>query len=136
MLYNEDRKINPFLDGYMSAAVLDNIDPVNKQRCRIRVDGLHDGLQDKECPWALRLKSPFFGSGDGSGVRSSINIGSRVIVVFMNNDPMNPLMVGELDDGSSTIPDGSYGFVGQNGESVQCDTEGNLRIKATKIYLN
>lgn len=62
--------------------IINNEDPEYKGRCRIRVFGVYDSINDEDLPWAYQIKETSFGGGGGSGRISIPKIGSVVHVTF------------------------------------------------------
>lgn len=65
--------------------VIYNDDPTFTGRCKVKVFGLFDSLEDKNIPWFMPVTSEIFSSG-GAGSISVPKIGDIVRVRFSNND--------------------------------------------------
>lgn len=71
-------------DNYIGVVVY-NADPDYTGRCKIRVLGLMDEIEDEYLPWFTPISGCIF-SGNGNGVLSVPKIGTYVRVKFANGD--------------------------------------------------
>lgn len=63
-------------------------DPKNTHRVKLRIRGLHDGVEDKDLPWASKAQLRAGGGGTGeSGVPPK---GTKVRVTMRDNSPYYP----------------------------------------------
>lgn len=76
-------------DNDWIGVVINVKDPQYMGRCRIRVFGLMDNLEDNHIPWATPVNSTIFG-GDGAGSLSIPKIGQFVRVQFNNGELYSP----------------------------------------------
>jgi hypothetical protein len=93
---NED-----YLDKSFMGVIEDPNDPRREGRCRIRVFGIHEGLETEDLPWAYPAqKSTFFGQDGKAGSLSIPKRGSAVIVRFNNGNLYSPEYhsIHELED--------------------------------------
>ena len=72
-------------DTHWIGEVVDNIDPANSGRCRIKVFGKFDLLEVEDIPWAIPSNNSTTGS------YSVPNIGDVVAVYFDNGDIYTPV---------------------------------------------
>ncbi len=72
-------------DKFYVGKVIYNEDPTFTGRCKVRVFGMFDGLEDKFIPWFAPINSGVF-STKGAGSISVPKIGDIVRVKFANND--------------------------------------------------
>jgi hypothetical protein len=115
--------------------VIYNEDPDFSGRCKVRVFGLFDELDDSLIPWFTPQSSAIFSSGNGGGSLSVPKIGTFVRVKFANNDfysgeytniqNVDPFLVQILKGDDKTKSDyGEY-----TGSHVICyDSEQNLLV--------
>lgn len=83
---NED-----LIDKSFLGMIEDINDPRREGRCRIRVFGMHDGLETEQLPWAYpKQKSAFFGKDGKAGSLSVPKKGAIVAVRFDNGNPYSP----------------------------------------------
>lgn len=71
-------------------------------RCKIRIFGLHEGVESEDLPYAYpQQKSTFFGAGGAAGSISIPKVGSVVAVKFNNGNEYSPEYYGihELEEG-------------------------------------
>ena len=74
--------------SYHVGKVIDNNDPTQQGRCRVRVYGIHsDVIPDEDLPWAIRETS-FMGGLKGSFIVPPLD--ALVNVIFQDNDIYNP----------------------------------------------
>lgn len=92
----------PDYEGEFQGVVIDNMDPLFRQRIKVAIVGFMQGDSDslpgftKDLPWiAPVLQSPF-GQGDGFGVMAVPEIASQVTVIFQKGDPHYGLSIGYL----------------------------------------
>lgn len=98
--------LSPLVGKYFVATVVQNKDPLNLYRLQVRVPELHADVEDEHLPWASIVRPILRGAEANLSFYSIPVKNSRVLVVFDAGDPMSPLVVGELVDGSS-IPAGN-----------------------------
>jgi len=72
--------------------VVDNNDPLKEGRCRVKVYGVFDNIDDAHLPWAIPGSSKTFGGGDDHGFGDiSIPKNKTVVrVTFSEGDLYNP----------------------------------------------
>lgn len=97
---------NLSLNNYIGKVIY-NKDPDYCGRCKIRVYGLMDEIEDKYLPWFTPINSCIF-SGQGNGCISIPKIGTYVRVRFANGDiysgeytaiqNLDPNMINEIKD--------------------------------------
>ncbi len=91
-----------FLDHVFKAKVVNNNDPLKNQRVTIRINGLHDTVQDVDLPWAIkRGNSSITGNTGHTGEVSVPDIGSDLHVIMQDESDNYPIYVG-------------YGFFGNS----------------------
>lgn len=76
---------------YLGVVVEPN-DPERLGRCKVRVIGVYDNMEDADLPWAFPIGSPVFSGGEGQGA-GSISIpktGAVVRINFLNENIHNP----------------------------------------------
>lgn len=77
----------------LRGTVIDNKDPFQRGRCRVRVWGMHKE-DDPNLPWAETMGSTAFGLHKGVGVSSVLQEGTTVWVEFEQSDLQCPIIVG------------------------------------------
>ena len=72
--------------------VVEPDDPERLGRCKVRVIGVYDNIEDVDLPWAFPIGSPVFAGGEsrGAGSLSVPKRGSVVRVTFLNENIHNP----------------------------------------------
>ena len=119
---------NNAIDEHLYIAdVVDNEDPKQLCRVRIRIPEIHGDLADEHCPWAAQFKSSFLGSGEELSSYSVPRKGTKVGVIHHRGDVYSPLYItepytasSESVDVSSRYPD-SYGFNDSDENFVHVD---------------
>lgn len=78
--------------GYIGF-VTESDDPERLGRCKIRVIGVYDNIEDKDLPWAFYHGSNVFAGGEtkGGGSISVPKLGTAVNVTFMDGDIHAPV---------------------------------------------
>lgn len=123
-----DTKINTnfFTNPFAVATVVNNSDPQNSYRIKVRIPIVHDQVPDEYLPWAARVSSPFLGFGDASINHAVPEVGTKVLTLFVANDPNSILYIGSLYKNNSATPSGNnylgtYGIYSQKGEFIGVD---------------
>lgn len=119
---NTNKFTNPFSIG----TVVDNNDPQNSYRVKVRVDIIHKNISDDKLPWAARVGPTFMGFGNADIDHAVPEVGTKVLVVFLSNDPNSILYLGCLYKNNSVTPSGgnylgTYGIYTQKGEFIGVD---------------
>lgn len=124
----KDAKINKniFTNPFNVATVVNNNDPENAYRVKVRIDVLHDNISDGDLPWAARVGPSFMGFGSADIDHAVPEVGTKVLTVFIANDPNSILYLGSLYKKNSATPSngqylGSYGIYTQNGDFIGVD---------------
>ena len=137
---------NIFTNPFNVATVVDNNDPQNNYRVKVRIDIIHNNIIDSELPWAARVGPTFMGFGDAEIDHAIPEVGTKVLTIFVANDPNSILYLGCLYKNNSATPGGdqylgSYGIYTQKGEFIGVDKisttfkmiyEGKLNISKIK----
>lgn len=110
--------------------VVNNDDPKKIGRCRIRVFGKFDELDDADLPWANPMRGLSFGQDGGSGQFSTPKKDAVVKVKFNNGNIYSPeyYSIQELATDLKNEINGSY----QNAHSVIYDNDEKLRMYYTQ----
>lgn len=77
----------------LRGTVIDNKDPYQRGRCRVRVWGMHKE-DDPNLPWAETMGSTMFGLHKGVGYSGVLQEGTTVWVEFEQEDLQCPIIVG------------------------------------------
>ncbi len=116
-----------FENPFFVATVVDNNDPTFNYRLKVRIDRLHDAVtKNDELPWAAKLDSSFMGMDSSTSLHSVPEVGSKVLVMAISNDPNSLLYMGCLYKKSNTTPSGNdylncYGIYDKNGNYIKLD---------------
>lgn len=122
-LPSEHNFTNPFFIG----TVEDNKDPTSNYRIKVRIDGLHSNISTANLPWAAKVDSPFMGMSDSAPLSHNVpEVGSKVLLIAVGNDPNSLLYIGMLYHKTSQTPagggyDGSYGIYMSGGQFIGID---------------
>jgi len=110
--------------------VVNNDDPKKIGRCRIRVFGKFDELDDADLPWANPMRGLSFGQDGGSGQFSTPKKDAVVKVKFNNGNIYSPeyYSIQELATDLKNEINGSY----QNAHSLIYDNDEKLRMYYTQ----
>jgi len=86
-----DRKTNEkSFTGNYRGVVINDLDPMEAGRVKIRVFGVHDELLEDDIPWAI-FADPLMGGQPGLGGFITPDVGSHVWVFFEGGDHMQPV---------------------------------------------
>lgn len=97
---NEVQPARALLFGLTTAEVLDNVDPLQLGRIKVR---LKDGAQARpELELFARYVTPF--AGNGRGIAFLPEIGDEVIIAFEEGDPEHPYILGSAWNGRDVSP--------------------------------
>ena len=129
-LPSEQEFTNPFFIG----TVEDNKDPTFNYRIKVRIKGLHpDNISTANLPWAAKVDSSFMGMSDSAPLSHNVpEVGSKVLLIAVGNDPNSLLYIGMLYHKTPQTPagggyDGSYGIYMSGGQFIGID-------KVTKAF--
>ena len=100
------KNINVFTNPFSVATVVDNNDPENSYRVKVRVDIIHENIPDDQLPWAARVGPTFMGFGDADIDHAVPEVGTKVLTLFVANDPNSILYLGCLYKNNSATPSG------------------------------
>lgn len=92
------------LKGELVGVVVDNNDPLNLQRLKIRLIEWHDDVPDELLPWFVPEKLDSWGSTPEGGSFGPPLIGSYMWVKFHNGDPHSPVYMGYVRDKDRIVP--------------------------------
>lgn len=114
-------------DTHWLGEVIDNVDPNGSGRCRIKVYGKFDLLEDEDIPWAIPANTALVGS------YSVPNIGEIVSIYFDNGNIYTPVYKNTVrvnSDLKSEVLDNSSNP--EKVSSVLYDTDKGIRIYHTQ----
>lgn len=85
-------------DGmFFIGTVVDNVDPQQAERLRIRIPNLFgEETPDNELPWARPVKHRIQGPKQGVGTVAVPLVGSKMVVILQGGNPYSPLYLGGL----------------------------------------
>jgi hypothetical protein len=121
-----------FENPFFVATVTDNNDPTFNYRIKVRIDHLHDAVADENLPWAAKVDSSFMGMSDSADLSHKIpEVGSRVLVLAVANDPNSLLYLGCLYRNTPQTPSGddyinTYGIYTKKGEFIGIEKIKNI----------
>lgn len=113
-----------FENPFFIATVVDNNDPTFNYRIKVRLDVLHEAVRDEDLPWAGRVDTAFMGmSNDGDLDHKIPEVGSKVLVIAVANDPNSLLYLGCLYKNLPHTPKSdrylnTYGIYTKKGEFI------------------
>jgi len=118
---------NPFTIG----TVVNNDDPEKAYRVRVRIPLIHDSIKDESLPWAARVGPTFLGFGDSDISHAVPEVGNKVLVLMVGNNPNSLLYLGTLYSKTQVAPSGSeylnnYGIYTKNGEFIGVEKINNV----------
>lgn len=113
---------NPFFIG----TVIDNNDPNFSYRVKVRIEILHDTLEDADLPWAAKVDSSFMGVGDTDTLHSVPEVGTKVLLLAIGNDPNSLIYLGNLYTKANVTPTNEdylncYGIYTKDGDFIKVD---------------
>ena len=113
---------NPFFIG----EVVDNKDPTFNYRVKVRLEHLHDTIDDKNLPWAAKVDSSFMGMDSSSISHSIPEVGSKVLVLAVGDNINSLIYLGCLYKKTDSTPSGDdytncYGIYDKNGNYIKLD---------------
>jgi type VI secretion system secreted protein VgrG len=113
------------LFGLTTAEVIDNVDPLNLGRIKVR---LKDGAQARpEVELFARYITPF--AGNGRGIAFLPEVGDEVIVGFEEGDPEHPYILGSVWNGRDVSPGATpKRIVTKSGNAIVMDDAGSIEI--------
>ncbi len=123
---NQEKQENFFTTPFCVATVVDNNDPTSSYRVKVRAELIHDNIPNDQLPWAARVAPTFMGFGNADIDHAIPEVGTKVLIMFMANDPNSILYLGSLYKNNSATPSGdqylgSYGIYTQKGEFIGID---------------
>ena len=99
-----ERNLGSYM-SYFFADVIDNKDPKECGRCKIRVNGVHDdktNVKDTDLPWSKMLMPPTSASTNGVGMSpTGLQKGSKVFGIWLDQDKTIPMILGSLHGDNS-----------------------------------
>lgn len=114
---------NPFFIG----TVVDNKDPTNNYRVKVRINHLHDTIdKDENLPWAAKVDSSFMGMDSSSISHSVPEIDSKVLVLAVGDNINSLVYLGCLYKKTDSTPTNDdylncYGIYDKNGNYIKLD---------------
>ncbi|MFH2057156.1 MAG: phage baseplate assembly protein V, partial [bacterium] len=105
------------------AEVIDNVDPDNRYRVKVKLNYTDENDQQLETPW-LRVLTDH--AGDNHGSYWLPEIGDEVLVGFERDNPEVPVVLGALWNGTDT-PDAAYPEDNDNYKAIY--TKGGNKIE-------
>jgi hypothetical protein len=117
---------NTFSNPFFIATVVNNKDPENAYRVKVRIPYAHDNVDDNNLPWAAKVGCPFLGFGDNATFleHSIPEIGTKVLCLAVANDPNSLLYIGALYSKNNTTEAGNadkFGIYSKSGDFIGVD---------------
>lgn len=120
---------NTFRSNIFIADVVDNNDPTNNYRLKVRIARLHpDSIPDTDLPWAAKVDSTFLGISSEGAINHSIPlIGSKVLVMAIADDANSLVYLGKLYKKVDGVSPGgeeylqNWGIYGKNNQFIGFD---------------
>jgi hypothetical protein len=124
-------KNNTFTNPFFIGTVVNNNDPEQAYRVTVRITPFHDALPDNNLPWAARVGPTFLGFGDSDIDHAVPEVGTKVLVMAVNNNPNSLLYLGSLYSKNKNAPSGdqylnNYGLYTRNGEFIGVEKISNV----------
>lgn len=125
-MYSKIKSEHVFTNPFAIATVVDNKDPLYAYRVKIRLANLHDSVEDEDLPWAAKVDSSFMGVGNTDTLHSVPEVGSKVLVLFIGNDPNSIIYLGSLYKKGTSTPQNkdyldTYGIYTKQGDFIGID---------------
>ena len=117
---------NTFENPFFIGTVVDNKDPNYSYRVKVRLNILHDNIEDADLPWAAKVDSSFMGVGDTDTLHAIPEVNSKVLVLAIGNDPNSLIYLGNLYTNSKVTPQNddylnTYGIYTKDGDWIKVD---------------
>lgn len=130
-MHNIANSKHKFNNPFFIATVVDNKDPDMSYRVKVRIDVLHNAIEDNMLPWAAKLGNSFLGMDSSATSHSVPEIGSRVLVLAIGNDPNSLVYLGSLYKKTDSSPTGSdytdtFGIYTKSGDFIGINKIENL----------
>ena len=93
-------------EEFYRAVVVDNVDPANLHRVKIRIQELHgtdQDIPDSNLPWAIQFRPTFLGGDSNLSLTAIPRIGSDLIVTHIRGDIYQPAYVFELSHNNNRM---------------------------------
>lgn len=115
-----------FITPLNIATVVDNQDENNSSRVKVRVPTIHDNIEDEFLPWAAKLNNSFLGYGGTAKQHAIPEVGTKLLVMFVSNNPNSVIYLGSLEGQDTLTPTGddytgTYGIYTQDGDFIGVD---------------
>lgn len=125
-MHNIANSKHKFNNPFFIATVVDNKDPDMSYRVKVRIDVLHDAIENNALPWAAKLGNSFLGMDSSATSHSVPEIGSRVLVLAIGNDPNSLVYLGSIYKKTTSSPTGdnyynTFGIYDINGNHITLD---------------
>ena len=124
---NQDRLKNSIDEHLYIAEVVDNYDPEELCRVRVRIPEIYGDIPDEHCPWAVQFRAVSLGAAEDQSAFHIPRVGSKVGVIHHRGDVYSPMYMFQPYDGGSRIDEAldgypnSYGFRDSDGNQLSVD---------------
>lgn len=125
-MYSEVKKHHTFENPFFIGTVIDNNDPEFAYRVKVRIEILHDALLDADLPWAAKVGASFMGVGETDILHAVPEVGTKILVMAIGNDPASLVYLGNLYKNSEVTPKTDdylqcYGIYTKDGDFIKAD---------------
>lgn len=90
--------------GIFRGLVMDNNDPDQLGRIKVKIYPMLSDLETTNLPWCVPMYPIWDGSGSGTGFFAIPDIGTNVFVMFEMGDIYQPVYIGEAPDRIKGLP--------------------------------
>jgi len=90
--------------GIYRGLVMDNNDPSQLGRIKVKVYPMLEGVETANLPWAIPMFPIWEGAGTGIGFFAIPDVGTYVYVMFEQGDINQPVCIGEAPTGTRGLP--------------------------------
>jgi hypothetical protein len=141
----QTRRLQSLRGNVFTGVVVENNDPRQQQRVKVRISTIHRGVPNEYLPWATK-KDTGVAAGGGVGTIDVPPIGARVRVEFLDDSGYNPFYFGSPSSDDVGIEDllpdypHTYGRRDHAGNAVFVNTATNeivvSHVTGTSVKIN
>ena len=118
----DDHFENPFFIG----TVINNNDPTYNYRVKVKIQGMHDNINDEHLPWAAKVDSSFMGMDSSTSLHAVPEVGSKVLLLAIGNNINSLVYLGCLYKNTTSTPSNgdylnTYGIFDKEGNFIKLD---------------
>lgn len=100
-------------EEFYHGVVVDNVDPDNLRRLKIRIEDLHGTEQeipDANLPWAIQFRPTFLGGNTNLSTHAIPRIGSDIVLTHIRGDIHQPAYLFELSHNTNRMEKGEEDY--------------------------